>query len=134
MYTQSERDDMERLFDKLRYVGYIFLALHLVLNFPEILEYADEQGTFITSSIFLSIYQSFKKLPFFANFLIAKILCLAFILVACFSPQSRKDKKITINKALLFLFSGIIIYFLADIIYYLQTKNFILYSLLTITG
>ena len=134
MYTQSERDDMERLFDKLRYVGYIFLALHLVLNFPEILEYVDEQGTFITNSIFLSIYQSFKRLPFFANFFIAKILCLAFTLVACFGPQSRKDKKITINKALLFLFSGIIIYFLADIIYYLQTKNFILYSLLTITG
>ena len=58
MYTQSERDDMERLFDKLRYVGYIFLALHLVLNFPEILEYMDEQRAFITNSIFLSIYHS----------------------------------------------------------------------------
>ena len=52
MYTQSERDDMEKLFDKLRYVGYIFLALHLILNFPEILEYVDEQRAFITNSIF----------------------------------------------------------------------------------
>ena len=134
MYTQSERDDMERLFDKLRYVGYIFLALHLVLNFPEMLAYVDEKGSFITNSIFLSIYQSFKRLPFFANFFIAKILALSFVLVASFGPQSRKDKKITINKALLFLFSGIIIYFFADIIYYLQSKNFIAYAIITIIG
>ncbi len=134
MYTQTERDDMERLFDKLRYVGYVFLALHLVLNFPEMLEYVDERGSFIRNSIFLNVYQSFKRLPFFTNFFIAKILCLAFVLVASFGPQSRKDKKIIINKVLLFLFSGIIIYFLADIIYYLQTKNFMVYTLITIMG
>lgn len=134
MYTQSERDDMERLFDKLRYVGYVFLALHLVLNFPEMLAHVDEQGSFIRNSIFLNVYQSFKRLPFFANFFIAKILTLSFVLVASFGPQSRKDKKVTINKALLFLFSSILIYFLADILYYLQTKNFMVYALITITG
>jgi hypothetical protein len=134
MYTQSERDDMERLFDKLRYVGYVFLAFHLVLNFPEMLAYLDEKGSFITNAIFLNVYKSFQKLPFFTNFFIAKILCLAFVLVACFGPQSRKDKKITIQKSMLFLFAGILIYFLADIIYYLQTTNFILYILLTISG
>ena len=44
MYTQSERDDMERLFDKLRYVGYVLLALHLLLNFPEIWIYINREG------------------------------------------------------------------------------------------
>jgi hypothetical protein len=125
---------MERLFDKLRYVGYIFLALHFLLNFPELLLYLDKKGSFISSYTFLNIYKSFKKLPFFTNFFIVKILALSFVLVACFGPQSRKDNKITIQKALVFLFSGILIYFLADIIYYLQTTNVILYILLTISG
>ena len=34
----------------------------------------------------------------------------------------------------MFLFSGIIIYFFADIIYYLQSKNFIAYTTITIIG
>lgn len=134
MYTQSERDDMERLFDKLRYVGYVFLALHLVLNFPEILKYLDTNGSFITQSVFINIYNSFKKLPFFTNFFIAKILALSFVLVACFGPQSRKDSKISLQKAFVFLFMGILIYFLADVVYYLQSTNFILYVFLTISG
>jgi YWFCY protein/Type IV secretory system Conjugative DNA transfer len=134
MYTQSERDDMERLFDKLRYVGYVFLAFHFVLNFPELLTYLDKNGSFITQSVFINLYKSFKKLPFFTNFFIAKILALSFVLVACFGPQSRKDSKISIQKALVFLFFGILIYFLADVIYYLQTTHFILYILLTISG
>jgi YWFCY protein/Type IV secretory system Conjugative DNA transfer len=134
MYTQSERDDMERLFDKLRYVGYVLLALHLLLNFPEICIYIDNEGTFISHSIFINLYQTFKKLPIFTNFLIAKILALSFVLVACFGPQSRKDEQITIQKSLVFLFSGILIYFLADVIYYLQNQNFILYGVLTISG
>jgi hypothetical protein len=94
----------------------------------------DKNGSFINSSIFLNLSKSFKKLPFFANFFVAKILALSFVLVACFGPQSRKDNKIRIQKALIFLFLGILIYFLADVIYYLQTKNFILYILLTISG
>lgn len=134
MYTQSERDDMERLFDKLRYVGYVFLAFHFVLNFPELLMYLDKNGSYITQSVFINLYKSFKKLPFFTNFFIAKILALSFVLVACFGPQSRKDNKITIQKAMVFLFLGILVYFLADIIYYLQTTNFILYILLTLSG
>jgi hypothetical protein len=134
MYTQSERDDMERLFDKLRYVGYVFLAFHFVLNFPELLTYLDKNGSFITQPVFINLYKSFKKLPFFTNFFIAKILALSFVLVACFGPQSRKDSKISIQKAFVFLFFGILIYFLADVIYYLQTTHFILYILLTISG
>ncbi|MCU0469652.1 MAG: type IV secretory system conjugative DNA transfer family protein [Arcicella sp.] len=134
MYTQSERDDMERLFDKLRYVGYIFLALHLLLNFPEIWVYLDRERAFIGNEIFLNLFQAFKKLPFFTNFFIAKILALSFVLVACFGPQSRKDEQITIQKSLLFLLSGILIYFLADVIYYLQNQNVVLYGLLTISG
>jgi YWFCY protein len=134
MYTQSERDDMERLFDKLRYVGYVFLAFHFVLNFPELVTYLDKNGSFITQSIFINLYKSFKKLPFFTNLFIAKILALSFVLVACFGPQSRKDSKITIQKALVFLFAGILIYFLADVIYYLQTTSSMLYILLTISG
>ena len=122
MYTQSERDDMERLFDKLRYVGYVFLAFHFVLNFPELLMYLDKNGSYITQSVFVNLYKSFKKLPFFINFFIAKILALSFVLVACFGPQSRKDSKITIQKSLIFLFLGILVYFLADIIYYYSTR------------
>ncbi len=51
MYTQSERDDMERLFDKLRYVGYVFLALHLVLNFAEILTYIAKYVSKVVSNV-----------------------------------------------------------------------------------
>ena len=61
-------------------------------------------------------------------------ISLSFVLVACFGPQSRKDSKITIQKSLIFLFLGILVYFLADIIYYLQTTNFILYIFLTLSG
>ena len=104
MYTQSERDDMERLFDKLRYVGYVFLALHLVLNFPEMLEYIDAKGSFITNAIFLNIYKSFKKLPFLRISLLQKFFVWLLYLWLVLVYSQEKIKRLRFKKPYYFCF------------------------------
>ncbi len=73
-----------------------------------------------TAPILDNIAHNFLKLPIFKTVLFAKFSALIMLVVYLFGIRGKKDEKINIKTALAYCFTGLLLYFLSNILLYVQ--------------
>jgi hypothetical protein len=131
MNTGDNQMALQKIIDFIRYVSIILLMLH-VYFFCYNAFYDWQLVSEITDRIILSIH----KTAFFDDIHLSKLIVLGLLIISLVGVKGKKEEKINLKTAILYIVTGLVIYFLSYFILRtnlnVQTKTYIYASALAL--
>jgi hypothetical protein len=132
MQTGENEQAHRKIMDFTRYLGILIIILHFYFSC-----YGAFAEMHLTYPILNRILNNIYKLAIFKSTLIAKSVALVFLIVSLIGSKGRKDEKIKLSNALIFIFLGLCLYYLSGILFSLRLSNIsigIMYMVVTSVG
>ena len=132
MHTGENEQGLRKIIDITRLISIAVLALHFYYYC-----YAAFRQWLLTSSLTDKVLANIRLTGLFDHFLKSKLLALCFLAISLVGAKGRKEEKLDYKKVLLYLISGILIYFLSYLGLHTSTDVIIsaeLYIFITIVG
>ena len=114
MNTGEDIQGLRKILDFTRLISLCILSIHFYLCC-----YQAFAGWGFTASITDRIIENISKTGLFKGIWRAKFACLSLLLVSLIGVQGKKDEKIAIRSIIAFLLTGLLLYFMAVLVYYL---------------
>ena len=103
--SATEDKDLIKLHEGFRFFSYLLLILSLYLNQRSYLEI---KGVQIPE--FSPLVDKLQELKFLSAIYLSKSVCLFFLMVTCIGTKAAKERKLTVSKIIVQVFSGLILY------------------------
>lgn len=132
MNTGEDIQGLRKIIDFTRLISIFILSIHFYLCC-----YLAFKHWGITAEITDRIIANISKTGLFKGWLIAKLASLLFLCVSLFGVKGKKDEKIELRQIVTYLLTGLLIYFISVLVFYLGAKPELiacLYIGLTSTG
>src|SRR6201996_3580624 len=98
MQTGENEQALRKIMDFTRYLGLLVLILHFYFSC-----YGAFAQMHLTYPIVERILTNIYKLPIFKNTLVTKVVAMVFLIVSLIGSKGKKDQKIKLSNALIFL-------------------------------
>ncbi len=132
MNTGEDTQGLRKIIDMTRAISIIILALHFYISC-----FGTFQQWHLTAPITTRIVINIARNGLFKNNLKPKLSALLALVVSLIGAKGRKDDKIQRKTIVVYLLTGLLIYFISALCFYIQASNqtiTIAYMALTITG
>jgi len=118
MNTGEDITSLRKIMDFTRLISIVILAIHF---------YISCYGAFAewhwTAKIVTRLVLNIAKTGLFRNNLRPKLGALLFLLTSLLGAKGRKDEKIRLNSCIAYLLTGMLLYFISGLCFYLQAGN-----------
>ena len=132
MQTGENEQGLRKILDLTRMISIAVLMIHFYYYCYQVFNAWKLQST-ITDRLLQNIYNT----GLFSNFNKSKIIALITLIISVVGSRGRKHEKITYRKSFTYIITGLLLYFLSELIFILDipsTTTAELYLSLTITG
>lgn len=118
MNTGEDIQGLRKIIDFTRLISLFILSTHFYLCC-----YQAFAGWGFTASITDRIIENISRTGLFTGIWRAKFACLLLLLISLIGVQGKKDEKIEIRSIVAFLLTGLLLYFIALLVFYLQAGS-----------
>jgi hypothetical protein len=112
MQTGENEQALRKIMDFTRYLGILVLILHFYFSC-----YGAFAQLHLTYPIVIRILANIYKLPVFKSMLITKLVAISFLIASLIGSKGRKDQKLKLSNALIYVLIGLLLYFLSGIVF-----------------
>lgn len=118
MQTGENEQALRKIVDFTRYLGILVLFLHFYFTC-----YGTFEQLHITYPIVDRVLANIYKLSIFKSTLITKLVAMAFLIASLIGSKGKKDQKVKVSNALIYVFVGLALYFLSGVLFSLRLSN-----------
>lgn len=102
---QNESRELQRLHEGFRFFSYLLLFVALYISQ---LPFFIEKGLYIPE--FVTVTEKLMRIKFLENTVLAKTVCLVFLVTTCIGTKARKDRDLKVSNIVIQVLIGLVIY------------------------
>ncbi|RZJ23620.1 MAG: conjugal transfer protein TraG [Acinetobacter sp.] len=121
MNTGEDIQGLRKIIDFTRLISLFILCMHFYLCCYQ--AFADWG---FTASVTDRIIENISRTGLFTGMWQAKVACLLLLIVSLIGVQGKKDEKIEVRSIVAFLFTGLLLYFIAIAVFYLPASPLVI--------
>jgi TusA-related sulfurtransferase len=117
MQTGENEQALRKILDMTRFISIIILGIHFYYYC-----YAAFREWHLVSELSNTILKNILKTRVFSNFHKSKLFVLGFLMISLIGAKGRKDEKLNYKSAFSYIITGIILYFISSLFFYLKME------------
>lgn len=130
MHTGEDTQGLRKIIDLTRLISLFILAIHFYISC-----YKAFEEWHWTAMITNRIVSNIAKTGLFSNMIQPKLAALLFLIISLIGVKGRKDEKMNYRSVAAYLITGLLIYFISTLCFYLHTDlSMIACSYIILTG
>ena len=117
MQTGENEQALRKILDMTRFISIIILSIHFYYYC-----YAAFREWHLVSELSNTILKNILKTGVFSNFHKSKLFVLGFLMISLIGAKGRKDEKLNYKSAFAYIITGILLYFISSLLFYLKIE------------
>ena len=117
MQTGENEQALRKILDMTRFISIIILGIHFYYYC-----YAAFREWHLVSELSNTILKNILKTGVFSNFHKSKLFALGFLMISLIGAKGRKDEKLNYKSAFAYIITGIVLYFISSLFFYLKME------------